>query len=74
MKFLRMICAGLVREQMQQQDAKKDFAECGEFAAVIGKSGHFVGCSRLLPHAATTLRVGQDKVSTTDGPYAETKG
>jgi len=74
MKFLCMIRAEKVMEQMPETPAAKHFEEYREFTAAIRGSGHFVGCNRLLPpKAATTVRVRDGKVSTTDGPYAETK-
>jgi hypothetical protein len=49
----------------------------GEFSAYtdsIRKSGNYVGGNALQPtHTATTVRVRQGKVATTDGPFAETK-
>jgi hypothetical protein len=61
-------------EQMPEADAAKHFEDYREFTTAVRKSGHFVGCNRLLPpSAATTVRVREGKVSTTDGPYAETK-
>ncbi|MGQ0384540.1 MAG: YciI family protein [Gammaproteobacteria bacterium] len=40
----------------------------------IRKSGHYLGCNRLQPTGvATTVRVRGGKLSTTDGPFAETK-
>lgn len=74
MKFLCLIRAEKVMEQMPAADAARHFEDYREFTAAIRKSGHYVGCNRLLPPAAaTTVRVRQGKVSTTDGPYAETK-
>jgi hypothetical protein len=74
MKFLCLICAEKVMEQMPEADASRHFDEYRDFTAAIRKSGHFVGCNRLLPPgAATTVRVRQGRISTTDGPYAETK-
>jgi len=74
MKFLCLICAEKCMETMSKADAERHFEEYREFTASIRKSGHFVGGSRLLPPpAATTIRVRQGRVSTTDGPYAETK-
>jgi hypothetical protein len=74
MKFLCLICAEKVMEQMPAADAARHFEEYREFTAAIRKSGHFVGCNRLLPpDAATTVRVRQGKISATDGPYVETK-
>jgi hypothetical protein len=41
---------------------------------MLRKSGHYIASDALQPvHAATTLRVQKGKVSTTDGPFAETK-
>jgi hypothetical protein len=74
MKFLCLICAETVMEQMSEGDAEKHYEEYTEFTEEIRKSGHFIGSNRLLPPAAAvTVRVRQGKVSTTDGPYAETK-
>jgi hypothetical protein len=74
MKFLCLICAEKVMEQMTEADAEKHYQDYTEFTEAIRRSGHFIGCNRLLPPgAATTVRVRQRKVSTTDGPYAETK-
>jgi len=74
MKYLCLICAEKVMEQMTEADAAKHYEEYREFTADIRRSGHFVGANRLLPPvAATTVRVRQGRVSTTDGPYAETK-
>ena len=52
-------------------------AMMGEYFAFtegIKKSGHYVGGEALKPtQTATTVRVRGGKVSTTDGPFAETK-
>jgi hypothetical protein len=74
MKYLCLICAEKVMEQMAETDAEKHYQDCTEFTQAIRRSGHFVGCNRLLPPAtATTVRVRKGKVTATDGPYAETK-
>ena len=74
MKYLCLICAETVMEQMPEADAEKHFEEYSEFTEDIRKSGHFVDCNRLVPpQAATTIRVRKGKVSTTDGPYVKTK-
>ncbi|HXV26111.1 MAG TPA: YciI family protein [Alphaproteobacteria bacterium] len=40
----------------------------------LRRNGHFVVAEALEPvHAATTVRVRNGKISTTDGPFAETK-
>ncbi len=74
MKFLCLICAEKVMEQMPDEDAERHYREYAEFTAAIRRSGHLVACNRLLPpDAATTIRVRNGKISTTDGPFAETK-
>lgn len=74
MKFLCLICAEKVMEQMPEADAEKHFQEYVEFTKSIKTSGHFIGANRLKPAAtAATVRVRNGKVLTTDGPFAETK-
>lgn len=74
MKFLCVICAEKVMEQMPVADAEQHFREYAEFTEGIKKSGHFIGANRLKPSAtATTIRVRNGKVSITDGPFVETK-
>lgn len=74
MKYLCLICAEIVMEQMPQREADEHFEEYRVFTEDIRRSGHFIDCNRLLPAAAaTTLRVRNGKVSITDGPFAETK-
>lgn len=75
MKYLCLIygeeknVAGMSENELQ--------ALMGEFFAFtdsIKKSGHYLGGERLQPiQTATTLRVRGGKLSTTDGPFAETK-
>jgi hypothetical protein len=61
-------------EQMVPADAEKHFEEYAEFTADIKRNGHFISANRLTPAAtAITVRVRNGKVSTTDGPFAETK-
>ena len=74
MKFICLICAEKVMEQMPEAAARTHFQEYAEFIEEIRRSGHYLGCNRLLPAAsATTVRVRNGNVSTTDGPFAETK-
>jgi hypothetical protein len=61
-------------ETMSQEDAGAVFGEYGAFTEGIKQSGHLLGGEALQPtNAATTVRVRQGKISTTDGPFAETK-
>ena len=74
MKFLCIICAEKVMEQMTAGEAVRHYEEYREFTDGVRASGHLVDCNRLLPPAtATTLRVRNGQVSTTDGPFAETR-
>src|SRR5215510_7262984 len=74
MKFLCLICAEKVMEQMTEAVAEQHFQDYTEFTEAIRKSGHYLGCNRLLPPGtATTVRVRKGKVTTTDGPWTETK-
>jgi hypothetical protein len=74
MKYLCLICAETVMEQMSEADANKHYEAYREFTEDIRRRGHLIGCNRLVPpHAATTIRVRNGKISATDGPFAETK-
>lgn len=49
-------------------------SEYTEFTRSIAQSGHLLGGNRLEPtHTATTIRIRNGKLSTTNGPFAETK-
>jgi hypothetical protein len=51
--------------------AKRDF---DAFTEDIKQSGHYIGSNGLRhTDAATTVRIRNGKLSTTDGPFAETK-
>ena len=53
---------------------RDSFEEYREFTDAIRRSGHYVGCNRLLPpDAASTVRVRDGRISVTDGPWVETK-
>ena len=74
MKYLCLICAEQVMEQMPPAEAAQHFEEYREFTASIRRSGHFIDCNRLLPPAAaSTLRVRHGRVTVTDGPFVETR-
>jgi hypothetical protein len=61
-------------QKMPKADAGKIFGEYFAFTDGIKKSGHWLGGNPLQPtNTATTVRVRKGKVSTTDGPFAETK-
>jgi hypothetical protein len=74
MKFLCLICAEKIMEQMPVAEADRHYQEYAEFTEDIRRSGHYISCNRLMPpDHATTIRVRNGKVSTTDGPWVETK-
>lgn len=74
MKYLCLICAEKVMEHLEKDDAAGHFEEYRDFTESIKESGHFLGANRLKPpDTAVTVRVCDGKVSTTDGPFTETK-
>ena len=75
MKYLCMIyseesqLATLPKDQMDSM-----IKEYMAFTEDIKRSGQYIGGNPLQPtQTATTVRVRQGKISTTDGPFAETK-
>ncbi len=59
---------------MSKDESEAYLGEYFQFTEGIQKSGHLIGGEALQPVAtATTVRVRNGKVSTTDGPFAETK-
>jgi hypothetical protein len=48
--------------------------ECHAYDEVLRSSGRLIAVEKLAPlHTATTVRVRHEKVSVTDGPFAETE-
>jgi hypothetical protein len=48
--------------------------ECFTYSDELRENGHYIAAEALHPvQTATTLRFRHGKVSTTDGPFAETK-
>ena len=59
---------------MAKSDVDAFMGEYGAFTQSVKTSGHYIGGNPLQPvHTATTIRVRNGKMSTTDGPFAETK-
>lgn len=75
MKYLCLIYDE--EKKMAAMDKATADAFMGEYFAFtedIGKSGHLLGGEALQPvETATCVRVRNGKVSTTDGPFAETR-
>jgi hypothetical protein len=61
-------------QTMPPAESEKILGEYHAYTEAIGKSGHLLGGNALQPtETATTVRVRNGKLSTTDGPFAETK-
>jgi len=61
-------------EKASEADMQKGMAEYNAFTESIKKNGNYVGGEALQPTpTAKSVRVRNGKVSTTDGPYVETK-
>ena len=75
MKYLCLIYADeKVWEKMPKAEQEQWYGEYFAFSEGIKQSGHYVGSNPLQPtRTATTVRVRNGKVSTTDGPFVETK-
>jgi len=59
---------------MSKAEGDKFMGEYFAFTEGVKKSGHYVAGDALHPvHTATSVRVRNGKLSTTDGPFAETK-
>jgi hypothetical protein len=59
---------------MTKSEGDAFMGEYGAYTQSIKGSGHYLGGEALQPvHTATTIRNRNGKVSTTDGPFAETK-
>jgi hypothetical protein len=75
MKYLCLIYDE--EKKMMTMTKEQGEALMGEYYAFtedVKKSGHYVAGEALKPvHTATSIRVRNGKMSTTDGPFAETK-
>ena len=75
MKYLLMCCTEekkLATLSKSECDALMD--ETSAYCAALQKNGHLIVAEALEPvEMATTVRVRNGKLSTTDGPFAETK-
>ena len=75
MKYLCLIYDD--EQQWARMPKEENDAMMGEYFAFTNEtrgSGHFIAGEALQPVAtATTVRVRNGRVSTTDGPFAETK-
>jgi hypothetical protein len=77
-EIMKYICLGYIEENkwetMSENERNAMMDECFTYDDVLRKNGHFAGGEALQsPRNATTLRWQDGRVTTTDGPYAETK-
>ena len=75
MKYLCLIYSDETQwPKLSQEDVGKMMAEYGAFNDSVRASGQLLAGHRLQPtQAATSVRVRNGQLSTTDGPFAETK-
>ncbi len=75
MNYLLLIYSNEAEEAaMKPAQLTSVMAEYGEFTKGIIQGGQFKAADRLKPtSAATTVRVRNGQVATTDGPFAETR-
>ena len=75
---MKYFCLGYIEEKkwetMSESDRNAMMDECFAYDDLLRKNGHFAGGEALQSaRNAITLRWQNGNVSTTDGPYAETK-
>ena len=59
---------------MPKAESDAFMGEYFTFTEQVKASGHYVAGEALMPvHTATTVRIRNGKLSTTDGPFAETR-
>jgi hypothetical protein len=75
---MKYICLVYLVEKEMSAMSKREADTCTEESLAydegLRRSGHLLAAHALQPvETATTIRVRHGKVSTTDGPFAETK-
>ena len=75
---MRYLCLVYVEERalnaMSQEELDGLRAEALDYNDALRRSGHYVVSNALQPvQTATTIRSRDGRISTTDGPFAETK-
>ena len=75
---MKYLCLIYDQEKSWETRTKEEtgalYGEYGAFTEDIKTSGHYLGGNPLQPTAtATTVRVRNGSIATTDGPFAETK-
>jgi hypothetical protein len=75
---MKYICLGYIEAgkfEIMSEGERDDFVDaCFAYDDELRRNGHFAGGEALGPaNGAVSLRFRDNKVSVTDGPYAETK-
>ena len=75
---MRYMCLVYYDEKKLDALSKEEYdalvTEVLAYREVLRKSGHYIVSDGLQPvHTATTVRIRGSRVTTTDGPFAETK-
>ncbi len=75
---MKYVCLGYIDESkfedMPQEQVQKLMEQCFAYDDELRRDGRFLGGEALdSARKAVTLRMKNDKVEVTDGPYAETK-
>ncbi len=75
MKYLCLIyCDEHITRSMSQREWDAVNTECVHYSDGLRESGHYLGVGALQSvDTATTVRVRGGRLTTTDGPFAETK-
>jgi hypothetical protein len=75
MRYLLIICTDESNDAaLSPEEGSASMAEYGQFGEEMGARGVLQGGARLRPTTdATTVRVRDGEVITSDGPFAETK-
>jgi hypothetical protein len=74
MRYLALIYAPEPTAQPSEGEAQQMMSEYGAFTEAVQQRGAFLGGEALQPSStATTVRLRDGSLSTTDGPFAETK-
>ena len=75
---MKYVCLGFIDEtkfgEIPPEDAQRMMEECFAYVDELRRGGHFLGGEALdSARNAVTLRMENDKIQVTDGPYVETK-
>lgn len=75
---MKYVCLVYLVEKEMDAMSKREADACTEeslaYDEALRRSGHLIAAQALQPvETATTIRVRNGKLSTTDGPFAETK-